>query len=457
MKAFRYLAVLVLAAAVSGCGTLRRIDLWPFGGDDKGPQAQAAQGRRIPLIEFNQTVTAAEALRGVPYQIPAPQAVADWPLPGGTPEQSVEHVEAAPAFEIAWRRRIGQGASRGAQVTAPPVAAGGRVYAMDAGAQVSAWDMRNGGQAWRVDLAPRGRDRAFGGGVAYAGGRLYVTSGYRFVAALDAATGAVVWRTPTAAPIHGAPTVSDGRVFAVTVDNEVVSLDAATGAVNWTHQALVEPARFAIASSPAISGDVVVAPFSSGELIALRAQNGNELWNDVLSRSSRNNALSEIRDIAGRPAIYRGDVYATSHSGVFSATDLRTGQRRWSVPLTGLTTPWPAGDVVFVMSKAGELAAVSRDSGQAFWVSDLNRGRVRSEGGFLGLWDHEVRPVWSSPLLASNRLILVNTDGEAAAVDAMTGALQRTIRLGSPAFISPIAAGGMVFVVTQEAELVAIR
>jgi outer membrane protein assembly factor BamB len=228
------------------------------------------------------------------------------------------------------------------------------------------------------------------------------------VAALDAATGAVVWRTPVQAPIHGAPTVAGGRVFVVTTDNEIISLDAATGAVSWTHQALVEPARFAIASSPAVSGDVVVAPFSSGELIALRAQNGNELWNDVLSRSSRNNALSEIRDIAGRPAIYRGDVFATSHSGVFSATDLRTGQRRWTVPLTGLTTPWPAGD-------------------------------------------------WSGPLLASNRLVLVNTEGEAVAADARTGAVQRTLRLGSPAFITPIAAGGMIYVVTEQGELVAIR
>ena len=343
MKPLRSLAVLALAAAVSGCSTIRNIDLWPFGGDDD-PQAQASEGQRISLMEFNQTIAAAEALKGVPFEIPAARAVTEWPLPGGTPEQAVEHVEAAPAFEIAWRRRIGQGSSRSGQITAPPVAAGGRVYTMDAEAQVSAHDAASGGQVWRVNLAPRGRDRAFGGGLAHADGRLYVSSGYRFVAALDAGSGAVIWRTPIPAPIHGAPTVADGRVFAVTVDNEVVSLDAATGAAGWTHQALVEPARFAIASSPAVSGDVVVAPFSSGELIALRAQNGNELWNDVLSRSSRNNALSEIRDIAGRPAIYRGDVYATSHSGVFSATDLRTGQRRWSVPLTGLTTPWPAGD-----------------------------------------------------------------------------------------------------------------
>ena len=257
--------------------------------------------------------------------------------------------------------------------------------------------------------------------------------------------------------MRGAPTVAQGRVFAVSADNEVFAFDAATGAESWSYQALVEPARFAIASSPAVQGDTVVAPFASGELVALRAQNGNELWTDVLSRANRSNALSELRDIAGRPVIYQGDVYATSNSGVFSATDFRTGGRRWSLPVSAITTPWPAGDVVYVVSKAGELIAAARDSGQVYWVTDLNAGRVRKEGGVFGFFDREVRPTWSSPLLASNRLIMVSSDGVAVAADAKTGAIQKEVRLGSPAFLTPVAAGGTVYVVTDEAELIALR
>jgi outer membrane protein assembly factor BamB len=457
MTALRLFAIVSLCGALSACAAIRNVDLWPFG-DDDSPQARAAAGERVSVIGFDQTITAAEGLRGVAFELPPAAPIAAWPLPGGTPEQSVEHVEAAPALEIAWRRPLGQGPERGRLVTAPPVSGGGRIYAMDAGSQVSAFDAASGAQAWRVDLNPRQkRDRAFGGGVAFADGRLFVASGFRFVAALDAATGAEIWRTATEAPVHGAPTVAAGRVFVVSTDNEVLSFDTVTGAAGWTHQALIEPARFAIASTPAVSGDVVVAPFSSGELAALRVQNGNELWNEVLSRSSRNNALSEIRDIAGRPVIYRGDVFAASHSGVFGAIDLRTGQRRWSLPITGLTTPWPAGDVVYVISKAGELACVSRDSGQVYWVTDLGEGRTENRGGFLGFFDREVRPIWSGPVLASNRLILVNSQGDLVSVDPRTGAVQRTVRLGAPAFLSPIATNGMLYVVTQEAQLVAIR
>ncbi|MBW3616169.1 MAG: PQQ-binding-like beta-propeller repeat protein [Proteobacteria bacterium] len=447
---------LTLMLYVAGCSTLGRLN--PLGRDD-GPGARASEGERVSVIAFDQTVTPAEALKGVAFEIPPPVLNPAWPQPGGRPEQPLAHVQAAPELAIAWRRRIGEGTSRGNQVTATPIIADGRVYAMDGQATVSAHDATSGAPVWRVDLTPRERrdQEAYGGGLAFADGRVYVSSGFRFVAALDAATGATVWRTPVEAPMRGAPTVAEGRVFAVSADNEVLAFDTRTGTEAWTYQALVEPARFAIASSPAVAGDTVVAPFASGELVALRAQNGNELWTDVLSRASRTNALSELRDIAGRPVIYQGDVFATSNSGVFSSTDLRTGARRWSLPVSALTTPWPAGDVVYVMSKAGELICVARDSGQVYWLTDLNAGRVRKEGGFLGFFDREVRPTWSSPLLASNRLITVSTDGVAVAADARTGAVQKTVQLGSPAFIAPVAAGGTIYVVTEEAELIALR
>lgn len=369
-----------LMLSVAGCSTLGRLN--PLG-RDKGPGARASEGERVSVIAFDQTVTPAEALKGVAFEIPPPVLNPAWPQPGGTPEQPLAHVQAAPELAIAWRRRIGEGTSRGNQVTATPIVADGRVYAMDGQATVSAHDATSGAPVWRVDLTPRERrdQEAYGGGLAFADGRVYVSSGFRFVAALDAATGATVWRTPVEAPMRGAPTVAAGRVFAVSADNEVFAFDARTGAESWSYQALIEPARFAIASSPAVAGDTVVAPFASGELVALRAQNGNELWTDVLSRASRTNALSELRDIAGRPVIYQGDVFATSNSGVFSSTDLRTGARRWSLPVSALTTPWPAGDVVYVMSKAGELICVARDR-PSLLVDGPERG-ARPQGGRL--------------------------------------------------------------------------
>lgn len=451
-------ALLTAAVGASGCSTMSRLN--PFQGKS-GPK-EVAEGQRISIIPQDQVLAPAEALKGVGFELPTPTAVADWPLPGGALSQDVENVDAAPSLSIAWRRSIGERTTRHVFITAPPIVAAGRVYTMDAEADVEAHDARTGAQVWRANLRPTDnrRDReAFGGGLAFADGKLYVTSGYRFVAAVDAATGRLIWRVRTDEPIHAAPTVADGRVMAVALDNSLLTFDAATGTPGWTYQALSESARILAASSPAVSGETVVASFGSGELVALRAANGNDLWDEALSRASPTSSLSEIRDIPGRPVIYRGAVYAVSHSGVFSATDLRTGQSLWSLPVVGTTTPLPAGDVVYVVSKTGQLICASRDSGQIYWIRDLNAGfKPHREGGFLGLFSHKsLPPLWSSPLLANNRLLLASTSGELISVDAHSGDVQKRVRLGAPVLLGPIAAGDTVYVVTDSAELIALR
>ena len=448
-------AVLIAGAmALGGCSTVGAVGdmagrLVPsFGKKDK-PQEVAGDGRRISIIAFDQRVEAAEALKGVEFFLPPALPQADWPQPGGLGEFNVENVEAAPAFEIAWRKGFGKGSDRAFHITTDPIIAGGRVYVMDAETDIAALDAQTGAVIWKKSIHPRTkRDKAgFGGGLAFADGKLYFASGFRMVAQVDAATGAVGWKRDTASPIHGAPIVNHGRMFVVSTDNELLTYDTATGAPGWTFQALVEPARLLASPSPVVSGNTVVAAFASGEVVALSTANGNDLWNNTLSRASRTTALSEIRDIAGRPVIHQGDVYAASHGGIFAATDLRTGQARWSLPIASIDTPWPAGDVVYLISQAGEVICASRESGQVYWIKDLNAGIKKSKE----------RALFSGPVLASDRLVVVSSDGRAIALNPKTGEVLKTIKIGSPVLTSPVAANGMIYVVTDKGELVAIR
>jgi outer membrane protein assembly factor BamB len=456
----RLLAILMIAAmGASGCSTVNRIN--PFHGRG-GSKEVASEGERISIIPADQRLEASEALKGVDFSLPTPTVVTDWPLPGGSPSQSMDHVDAAPNLSIAWRRGIGRGSGGGYYITAPPIAAGGRIFVMDAGSEVSAHDAATGAQVWRTNIRPNDgrRDReAFGGGVAYADGKLYVSSGYREVVQLDAQTGALGWRTRTDEPIHSAPTIADGKVMVTAIDNTLLTFDTTTGAPTWTYQALSEPARILAASSPAASGEIVIAAFGSGELVALRAQNGNDIWNAALSRTTQTSALSEIRDIPGRPVVYNGDVFAVSHSGVFAATDVRTGQARWSLPVVGVTTPWPAGDVVYVVSRDGQLICASRDSGQIYWIRDLNEGfKTKKRGGFFGIGGSQPpRPLWSSPLLANNRVILAGSTGQLVSVNAKTGTIERRVGLGGPTLLGPIAVGPMIYVLTDKGQLIALR
>ena len=461
-----------LAMTVASCGTVR--NALPFGlGGQKEDVAKATEGQRISILEFEQQLAPSAALSGRDFFLPGPQAATAWTQPGGTAENMVEHVIAAPEFTVAWKRNIGAGSSKTRQVMAPVVADNGKVFVLDGEAGVTAVDAATGAVLWKADLTVDEADKGsrflgigfgggaggggFGGGVAVGGGKVFVSSGYRSMTALDAATGAVVWKSSVDLPIHGAPTVAGQRVFVIDVDNQLIAFNVNTGQQDWSYRGITEPARIMRASSPAVSGDTVLAPFSSGELVALRASNGQPVWQEVLSRTSRTSALSEIRDIAGRPVVSRGFVYAISQSGVLQAMDIRSGQAKWSLPVAGVNAPLPVGDVVYVVSKAGELTVVNRESGQVYWTRDLNEGRVRTEGGILGFGKRTVRPTWSGPILASNRLVLVNSDGEAVAFDPKTGAQQSTVNLGAAAYIAPAAYNGALYVLTDKGELVSIR
>jgi outer membrane protein assembly factor BamB len=440
-------AAIVALLALGGCSSVSKVN--PFHGHDheKGRNAASKAGR-IPVIALNDQLQVSDALKGQDFLLPPPAEQKNWPVPGGTLEQSVENVDAAPAFQIAWRRSIGVAASRHYHITAEPIAEGSRLFVMDGKSDVSAHDVRTGAQIWRTNIAPRSKrnHEAWGGGLAYADGKIYASSGFREVVQLDARTGALGWRTRTDAPVHAAPTVADGRVFVVDVNDELFAFDASNGQQLWTYQALTEPARILASSSPAVANDTVVTSFASGELVALRAANGNELWNASLSRASRTNALSEIRDIAGRPVVYKTDVFAVSHADYFAAVDLRTGSVRWTLPISAITTPWAAGDVVFVVDQGGQVICVSRDSGQVYWIRDLNAGLKK-----------KARAYWSTPVLANNRLITLSSKGEAVALNPKTGATIGRLRLGSGDLIGPIAVDGMIYVVDEGGQLIGIR
>ena len=447
-----------VAATMASCGTVRRNLPFGLGGKEEAA-ATASAGQRISVLEFEQTLAPSAALSGRDFFLPGPQAVTAWTQPGGTAENLVEHVIAAPNFQIAWKRNIGEGSAHVGNVMSPIVAADGKIFVLDGESTVSAVSADTGAVLWKVNVKNADRDRngGFGGGVAVGAGKVFVSSGYRSMSALDANTGAVVWSQQVDAPIHGAPTVSGNRVFVVDVDGQLFAFDAASGAQDWTYRGIPETARVMRASSPAVSGTTVVAPFASGQLVALSTLNGQAVWEETLSRTSRTSALSEVRDVAGRPVISRGMVYGVSHSGVMSALDLRSGQPKWQLPVTGVNAPLPVGDAVYVVSKSGQLIVANRDSGQIYWTRELNEGRERREGGFLTFGRRTIHPQWSGPLLASNRLVMVNSFGEAVAFDPKTGAAQTTLKLGAPAYIAPAAYNGALYVLTDNGQLICIR
>lgn len=451
----RFGPLLALAAvtALSACSTVSRVSsaLNPFDGSGNEQRAATPEDGRVSILAFEQQLTPDPALAARTITLPPTTSVVEWSQPGGTADNSPPHSSGSAVLERAWRADLGQGTNNRTHIAAPPVIAGGNLYFLDANHRVHAINASNGRRLWSEQLRPEnGGDRAArGGGVAVAGGRLYVTTGYGFIAALDAQSGDEIWRARASAPFQSAPTVAGTRVFATTNNSELMAFDVSNGEIAWTHQAIAEPARILSAPSVAVEGETVVAPFASGEVVALLAGNGRRLWSDSLSRSGRLNSLSAINDIAGRPVLDNGIVYAASHSGVLAAIDLRTGQRGWARPFASTQTPWIAGDVLYAVSVDGELAAFDRMTGNVYWVQQLRRFEKEEQ--------REGRISWVGPIMIGGRLVLANSRGDVIAVTPENGQTVATADVGQPVFIPPIAANDQIYIVTDSARLVVLR
>jgi len=415
-------------------------------GDTKVP----LPGERLSVLSLQRRLEPDPALAQLEVQLPRPVENSDWPQVGGYPNHVMHHLALGDDPKRIWEADAGSGDSRDGYILSPPVVAGNRVYTMDAESEVRAFDAATGRRLWAFATKPADeRGSSFGGGVAFADGRLFASTGYGQVIALDAETGKEIWRHPVGAPVRGAPTVADGRVFVVTVKNTAEAIAADDGRRLWTHTGTAENAGLLGSASPAVEGDVVVVPYMSGELFALRVENGRPLWNDNLAAARRIDAVSGMADIRGLPVIDRGRVYGISHSGRMAAIDLRTGERIWEQEIGGTNMPWVAGDFIYVLGNNGDLVCLTRREGRVRWIHELPRyENVERKRGPLQ---------WTGPVLAGDRLIVLASNGEALTVSPYTGQAIGRVEMPDGSYIAPIVAAKTLYVLTNDADLIAMR
>lgn len=399
-------------------------------------------GRRIALMEPDQQSPAEVAAGGSPILLPPVRANEAWTQPGGEPTNAPGHLAlGATSLKQVWSADAGQGSSSKGRLTASPIVADGRVYTLDADGRVTAFSASSGGTVWKTEVVPEtgSKGNGYGGGLAIDGGRLYATSGYGIIAAIDPATGKKLWEKAIGAPVRASPTAANERVYVVTSHGRFHAFNGADGTEIWAVRGLPQSASLVNNASPAIAGDIVVVPYPSGDLVALKIADGATVWTETLSRSRGTTAQSALTD-AARPAIDQGTVFGVGHSGRMVATQLRNGERTWSINIAGIQTPWVAGETVFVVDTGGRLMALSRRDGKAQWSTQLPAAKV-----------------WTGPTLAGGLLWLVSSSGKLAGVDAVTGRLSATIDLGTPAFIAPVVAQGRMYVLADNAKLIALN
>lgn len=432
------IAVLALTA-LGGCGIFK-------GGDKKTPVV----GNRVPILVAESGTDVDPALAGQDVLLPAAAANEGWTQPGGSASKSMGHLALADQPSRAWSVRIPGGNTR-VRLGAAPVVAGGRLYVVDVEGTVHALDAATGATAWRTPTA-KGDGNAparFGGGVSVEGDRLYATNGLGDVVALNVADGAEVWRAKPGGPLRGAPGVALGNIFVITQDNQLFALNAADGKTVWTQSGSLETQGVFGVAAPAVAQGTVVAGFSSGELNAYRYENGRTLWGDSLSRTSMSTSVSALADIDAEPVIDQGRVFAVGQGGRMVSLEIVSGQRLWEQNIAGISTPWVAGEWLFVVDSEGRLLCMARGTGRVRWIGNLGRWRnEKKKKGPIG---------WVGPVLAGNRLWALSSQGVIAGVNPADGSVGARIETKGTFTLPPVVANNTLYTLSDEGELSAYR
>jgi outer membrane protein assembly factor BamB len=433
---------LLLIAPLTGCDMVE---------DVFGKSKTPLPGERVPVFSERSELEPDKDMANVEIVLPAPAVNDSWPQSGGFANYAMHNLAVSDSPQVIWTADVGSGSTSSRILTTPPIVAEGKVFAKDAQSTVSAFNADTGQLLWRVTLKPeKARDSdEFGGGLAYYGGKLFVTTGYAAVYSLDPNDGREVWVSTVSAPIRGAPLVYADRVFVISIDNKLQALAAIDGAELWQFTGLQESAGFVGGNSPAGSEEYIVAPFTSGELVGLRVDNGRPVWNEtMIGGRGEVRAFGNLTDIRGRPVIDRGLVLAMGSSGQIAAVELRSGQRVWDRSIGGNQTPWAAGRFIFITTGSADVAALTRDGGKVKWVTPLTQYQDKARK----------RPVlWSGPVLAGDRLLIGGTLGELLAVSPYNGDVLGKLDLRDPIRLGPVIANRTIYVLTDSGRLVALR
>lgn len=390
--------------------------------------------------------------RALPISLGAARVNANWTHIGGAADHAIAHPALSRSLTPLFSTKVGTGASSRTRLTAEPVVVNGRIFTMDAGAQVVATGT-NGQVLWTRSLVPafEKQPEGSGGGLAAGAGYVFASSGFGEVVALDPASGEVAWKQDLDAPGSGAPTVSNGQVFIAGRDGTAWAIEADTGRVSWTLRGGEGNETYGTGAAIAATGDIAIIPLLNGEVVGAFPLGGLRRWSTVVAGARLGHAVSVFSDISGDPVISGNRAYVGNISGSLVALDIESGDAIWSAPMAAEGPVSVAGGSVFLVNDRNHLVRLDASDGSVIWQQELPQFAETRWGKPSRYFAHY------GPVLAGGRLLVASSDGALREFDPRSGAVIAQHALSGPAAAGPVVAGNTLYVITTDAVLQAFR
>jgi outer membrane protein assembly factor BamB len=317
-----------------------------------------------------------------------------------------------------------------------PAVLGERAYVAGHGGDVQALDLATGRTLWRAST-----ELELAGGPATGEGLVAVGSSAGDVLALDAETGVERWRVAINGEVLAAPAIAGGLVIVRTVSGFLHGLRATDGSEAWNYEQPMPRLSLRGNGPPVVSGDMVVAGFDNGKVVALSLAAGELLWTATVAPSHGRTEIERLVDIDSPVRVLGEDIYVAGFQGRVAMLARDSGQIWWGRDLSSHRGLAADDDHLYVTTADSAVVALSRRDGTEIWRQDqmLRRGLT-------------------APAIAGDALVVADFDGYLHWLDAATGRLLGRAKAGGGRISNaPVAAGGLTLVQTDSGEVQAWR
>lgn len=265
------------------------------------------------------------------------------------------------AVDVRWTRHF-HVAEHGHDMALRPWLAGDDVFINDIKGRVEDLNAESGKTRWQVKI-----DVPLSSGVGGDNGALLLGGHKGEVLAIDRQNGAVLWQSQVSSEILTPPQVAGNRVLLRTIDGRLHGLDRSTGQRVWVYQSSEPSLTLHGLSQPVVAGQMVIAGFANGKIVALDINDGGLLWEAVIASPQGRSELERLVDIDATPVVYDRSLYVAAYQGKLTALDLVSGRLLWSRDISTFRDLAVDEMAVYLTDDEGIVWAVDRHSGASLW------------------------------------------------------------------------------------------
>lgn len=349
------------------------------------------------------------------------------------PAELVELTSEVPV-KISWSTAVGSGSDK-QRVKLVPHVKNNRVFVASRNGLVQALDAASGQILWSVET-----ELDISGGPGAGDGVVLVGTSDGEILALDTEQGEERWRARVSSEVLSVPKASQGVVVIHTVDGKLFGLDSATGEQKWLYDRSIPVLTLHGSSSPIIVDGRVIAGFASGKLVLIDLQSGELLWEVSVTAPSGRSELERMVDIDGDPLVIGDVIYVVTYQGEMAAVSLETGVVLWRRELSSYAGLGADYLYLYVSDATDHVLAIDPGNGAAMWKNQKLEYRKLT-----------------APVLLNDYIMVGDFDGYLHLLSREDGRLVGRLRAAKSALsATPIVVGDMAYVYGEGGELTAV-